>query len=187
MHSLHQKDGDWGASVMVTLGRHGQKCTGMHHSLEEQGHGPREMRCCGSGPAAYCLYWLEDPIIQQDLHKTHHGNVFHTGAAQICVSWLEKVSPPLFFPNTSHRVLSRQSLTSIFHLGVILFNFSSSFFPLKKTNTYQEGKAFGFYFFRSPVAKKGTSASNFLLFFFFFFPELWYVIFLLWRRAPLIL
>lgn len=84
MQNLDQKAEEWRASVMVTLGRHGQKSTGMDYSLQEQGHGPREIRC-EPGPAAHCLYWLEDPVTQQDLHKPHQGNVFHLGAADMCV------------------------------------------------------------------------------------------------------
>lgn len=64
MHNLDQKAGDWGASVMVRLVRHDQSSTGIHQSLEGQGHRPRERRCCGPGPAAHFLYWLEDPIAQ---------------------------------------------------------------------------------------------------------------------------
>lgn len=79
MHKLDQKIGDWRAPVMVRLARHDQSSTGIDQSLEEQGHGPRELRCCVPGPAAHFLYWLEDLIIQQDLHQ--HSPIMETLAA----------------------------------------------------------------------------------------------------------
>lgn len=70
IHSLDQKAGDWGASVMVRLVRHDQSSTAICQSLEEeQGHETGELRCCGPGPADHFIYQLEDPIVQQDWHQ----------------------------------------------------------------------------------------------------------------------
>jgi len=119
MHDLNQKAEDSGALVVVRQVRHDQSSTGGHQSLKEQGHGPRQLKCCGPGPAAHLLYWLEDLITQYDQHSYFTGTSAPTQELLRCVCPSKKRFPLLFsspiYP--FHRVLNRQSLASIFCLG----------------------------------------------------------------------
>lgn len=112
-HNLDQKVEDWGTSVMVT------QWSEIHRDGSSLGGARPWTPCCGPGPAARCLYWLEDPITQQSwICTSHTTGMFSTWELLRYVCPGNKKFLFLFSsPTHTFRSLNSTKLTSIFHLG----------------------------------------------------------------------